>query len=117
MNIYDVAERAKVSVASVSRYINQPVKVRPQTAARIGKAMQELDYRPNENARALAMVRNQFSGIIVSESDNSGFDEIIRNFEEIAVRKGFELQVNSHNPDHEIHVDHHSVITLKLVKQ
>lgn len=48
--IYDVAEAAKVSIATISRFLNSPEKVSPTTALRIKKAMADLAYVPHGNA-------------------------------------------------------------------
>ena len=53
MDIRDVAERAKVSIATVSRTVNRVSTVNPKLAKRVWKAIEELDYLPNTQARAL----------------------------------------------------------------
>ncbi len=52
--IYDIATRAGVGIATVSRVLNGSSKVGPQTRRRVEQAMRELDYRPNRAARRLA---------------------------------------------------------------
>jgi LacI family transcriptional regulator len=61
----DVALRAGVSTASVSRVLNQPESVRPETRSRIEAAMAEMAYIPNGTARALASQRSRTVGAIV----------------------------------------------------
>ena len=53
MNIKEVAARARLSTATVSRTINQSGLVRPQTAEKVRRVIQELGYYPNTQARAL----------------------------------------------------------------
>ena len=65
-NIQDVATRAKVSIATVSRVLNESDhKVRPQTRARVLAAVRKLDYRPNALARGLLMKRTMTIGDVL----------------------------------------------------
>ncbi|MBT1181775.1 LacI family DNA-binding transcriptional regulator [Bifidobacterium sp. CP2] len=63
--IYDVAERAGVSYATVSRYLNGHPNVAAKTAARIDKAIAETDYTPSANARSLAQQRTHLIALII----------------------------------------------------
>ena len=76
--IADVAERAEVSTATVSRCINQPDKVKPIVRERITKAINALGYVPSGAARALASRRTHTIGAIVPTIDNSIFSEAIQ---------------------------------------
>ncbi|GAA3225133.1 LacI family DNA-binding transcriptional regulator [Actinocorallia longicatena] len=60
----DVAELAGVSAMTVSRVLNAPEKVRPETRARVLAAVRELDYRPNSAARVLATGRSGVLGVV-----------------------------------------------------
>jgi DNA-binding LacI/PurR family transcriptional regulator len=55
MGIREVAERASVSTATVSRVITGAAKVSPRTATRVLRAIRALDFQANEAARALAV--------------------------------------------------------------
>ncbi|MGH3657804.1 MAG: LacI family DNA-binding transcriptional regulator, partial [Micromonosporaceae bacterium] len=55
--IYDVAQRAEVSAATVSRVLNGHASVDPQLAERVRSAVDELGYRPNALARNLRRSR------------------------------------------------------------
>lgn len=55
--IHDVADRASVSIKTVSRVANGAQDVHPETAARVRDAIDELDYRPNPQAVYLARLR------------------------------------------------------------
>jgi transcriptional regulator with XRE-family HTH domain len=55
MNIKAVAQRAKVSTATVSRAMNGSAKVSPETAERVRKAIEALNFYPDTNARALGL--------------------------------------------------------------
>ena len=65
--IYEVAKAAGVSLATVSRVMNNNTPVRQATRAKVLAAMQELGYRPNSIAQSLASNRTNSVGILVSE--------------------------------------------------
>ncbi|HLU28904.1 MAG TPA: LacI family DNA-binding transcriptional regulator, partial [Glycomyces sp.] len=60
----DVAARAGVSHQTVSRVLNTPELVRPETQERVRAAIEELGYRRNLSARALATSRTRMIGVI-----------------------------------------------------
>lgn len=91
MNIREVAKRAKVSTATVSRTINRIPTVDPRLAKRVWKVIEELGYRPNIQARALVSGRSQILGLVVSEITNPFFPEIVQAFENLAVEHGYEI--------------------------
>ncbi|MGA8027083.1 MAG: LacI family DNA-binding transcriptional regulator [Bryobacteraceae bacterium] len=97
MNIHQVAKRAKVSIATVSRTLNNVRSVNPAIADRIWRAVDELGYHPNTQARALVSGRSRILGLIVSDITNPFFPEVIRGFEEVAVPAGFEVLLSSTN--------------------
>ena len=66
MKLEDVAKRAKVSIATVSRVLNNAGPVRNTTKSRVLKAVQDLKYHPNIHARTLAGGRSRTLGMIVS---------------------------------------------------
>ncbi len=91
MNIREVAKRAKVSTATVSRTVNHIPTVDPRLAKRVWKVIDELGYRPNIQARALVSGRSHILGLVVSEITNPFFPEIVQAFESIAVEHGYEI--------------------------
>jgi DNA-binding LacI/PurR family transcriptional regulator len=90
-----VATRARVSIATVSRTINHIATVDPVLAARVWKAVTELNYFPNTQARALVSGKSKLLGLIVSEITNPFFPELIQEFEQIAVAHGYEILIGS----------------------
>jgi LacI family transcriptional regulator len=100
MDIRDIARRAKVSTATVSRAINRVPTVDPQLAKRVWKVVEELGYYPNTQARALVSGRSRLFGLIVSEITNPFFPEIVQTFENLAVENNYEILVTStvHDP-------------------
>jgi DNA-binding LacI/PurR family transcriptional regulator len=99
MDIRNVATRAGVSIATVSRTINHVPSVNPTLAARVWKAIEDLNYFPNTQARALVSGRSKLLGLIVSEITNPFFPELIQEFENIAVEHGYEILIGSTNYD------------------
>ena len=100
MNIREIAKRAKVSTATVSRTINRIPTVDPRVAKRVWKVIEESGYRPNIQARALVSGRSHILGLVVSEIINPFFPEIVQAFENIAVEHGYEILLVStvHDP-------------------
>lgn len=107
MTIEAVARHAKVSTATVSRTINNPDKVRPQTAAAVLNAIRELNFHPNRNAQALGTGRSSMFGLIISDITNPFFPELVKAFETIAVEHGQEVLVA--NTDYDPHRMEHCV--------
>jgi LacI family transcriptional regulator len=101
MNIREIAKRARVSTATVSRTINRHPSVQPQLAKRVWRIVEELGYFPNTQARALVSGRSRIFGLIVSEITNPFFPEIVHVFEETAVQHNYEILVTStvHDPE------------------
>jgi DNA-binding LacI/PurR family transcriptional regulator len=97
MDIRTIARAASVSIATVSRTINHVPTVNPEIARRVWKVIDELDYFPNTQARALVSGRSKILGLIVSEITNPFFPELIQGFEDIAVANGYEILVSSTN--------------------
>ncbi len=98
-NIHDVARRARVSIATVSRVVNGISTVHPDLAKRVWKAIEEVGYVPNTQARALVSGRSRILGLIVSEITNPFFPELVQEFENLAVAQGYEVMIGSTNYD------------------
>jgi LacI family transcriptional regulator, galactose operon repressor len=100
MDIREIARKAKVSTATVSRAINRVPTVDPQLAKRVWRVVDELGYYPNTQARALVSGRSRIFGLIVSEITNPFFPEIVQTFENLAVENSYEILLTStvHDP-------------------
>ena len=79
--IYEVAQAAGVSLATVSRVINDSDKVRAKTREKVLAAMAELDYRPNVFAQSLASNRTNCIGVLVSELHGPIFGPMLSTIE------------------------------------
>ena len=114
MNIREIAKRARVSHSTVSRVINRVSTVDPRLARRVNAVIEEVGYRPNFQARALARGRSHTVGLIVSElsGGNPFFSEIILYFERAAVEHGYEVLVSF--ADTETQPDHIAVCAARM---
>jgi LacI family transcriptional regulator len=100
MDIREIAKRAKVSTATVSRTINRVPTVDPALAKRVMKVIEDMGYYPNTAARALVSGKSRIFGLIVSEITNPFFPEIVQAFEDLAVQNHYEILLTStvHDP-------------------
>ena len=94
-----MAQRAGVSIATVSRTVNRISTVNEELAQRVWKAIDEVGYLPNTQARALVSGRSRMLGLIVSEITNPFFPELVQQFENLAVAQGSEVLIGSTNYD------------------
>src|SRR5215472_6256098 len=93
MNLEQVARRAKVSTATVSRVLNNASVVKNTTRARVEKAIEELRYHPNLHARTLAGGKSRTLGVIASNMENPFFFDIYKTIESDAHSRGYEVVV------------------------
>ena len=98
-NIYDVAKRARVSVATVSAVVNDSSYVSPALKARVQHAIGELAYRPNLLARSLAKQKSHMIGMIVPDIANPFWPEVVRGAEDQAHEAGYTLLLSNSDDD------------------
>ncbi len=91
MTLDDVAKRAGVSTATVSRVLNNSAVVRESTRKRVLTITEQFNYRPNRFAQGLAGGKTRTFGMIVSNIENPFFLDILHTLEETATQAGFEL--------------------------
>jgi LacI family transcriptional regulator len=84
VTIYDVAREAGVSMATVSRVVNNNPNVKPQTRKKVFEAIERLGYRPNAVARGLASKKTTTVGVVIPDIANAIFAEVARGIEDIA---------------------------------
>ena len=99
MTIKDVARRAGVGIATVSRTLHHSSQVSPETAARVLQVIEELGYRPNSTAQSLVSGRSHMLGLVVSDITNPFFPELVKGFEEVALANGYDVLVASTDYD------------------
>src|ERR1700756_1070913 len=91
MDMRDIAKIAGVSSATVSRVINNSNLVRPATAEKVRKVIQELKFVPNGSATTLKYGRSSSYGLIIPDITNPFFPEFIRSFESILVKNNQDM--------------------------
>jgi len=94
-NIYDVAKRARVSVATVSAVLNESAFVSAGLKTRVRSAVAALGYQPNLLARSMARQKTQTLGMIVPDIANPFFPEVVRGAEDVAHAAGYTLLIVS----------------------
>ncbi|MFP3419304.1 LacI family DNA-binding transcriptional regulator [Bacillus sp. SIMBA_154] len=99
--IKDVAKAAQVSVATVSRVLNDTGYVHTDTKTRVTQAMQELNYFPNEVARSLFNRESRLIGLILPDITNPFFPQLARGVEDEIHAHGFRLLFGNSDEDRE----------------
>ncbi|MBB6448130.1 LacI family transcriptional regulator [Geomicrobium halophilum] len=104
--IYDVAEEASVSMATVSRVVNGNPNVKPATRKKVLDAIERLEYRPNAVARGLASKKTTTVGVIIPDISSIFFSELARGIEDIATMYNYNIILcnSDKNKDKEIHL-------------
>jgi DNA-binding LacI/PurR family transcriptional regulator len=99
LNIRDVARRANVSTATVSRVISGKDIVRQETRHEVLRAIKALGYVPDSNARSLSSGRSGLLGLIISDVTNPFFPDLIQTFTELAEKHHLGAIVSHTNYD------------------
>ncbi|WP_276357264.1 LacI family DNA-binding transcriptional regulator [Cohnella caldifontis] len=97
--IEDVAERAGVSVTTVSRVLNNRGYISQKTRDKVYQVMKELNYQPNEMARALFRKKSNMIGLIIPAVSHPFFSELAYHLEHYADRKEYKLLLCNSNRD------------------
>ena len=90
-NISDVAKKAKVSVATVSRYIRTPQKVAKKSALRVEEAIRELNYKPNLLARSFSENRSYTVLVLAPDITSPFLSKLILGIEEVGMDAGYRI--------------------------
>jgi len=98
-NIYEVAKRAGVSTATVSRVMSQPDVVAPDTRRRVMQAVERLGYEPNSAAKNLRTLRTAKLLVTVPDISNPFFSLILQGIEDAAQRGGYSVLVGDTQHD------------------
>lgn len=99
VGIREVAERARVSVGTVSNALNHPEKVSADARVRIQDAIAELGYVRNDAARVLRAGRGSTIGMVVLDVRNPFFTELARGAEDEASRSGLSVILGDADED------------------
>lgn len=99
VSVRDVAERAGVSVGTVSNVMNHPGKVSPATVARVQSAIDALGFIRNEAARQLRDGRSKTIGLVVLDVRNPFFTDVARGAEDRATVAGLTVTLGNSDDD------------------
>lgn len=94
MNIKEVANKAGVSITTVSRVLNDPDKVSEKTRNKIMSVMQELNYTPNWFARNLQKKRTNVIGILVPDATDQSNMGIVKGIEKVCRQKNCNIMLS-----------------------
>jgi len=92
----DIAERAGVSIRTVSRVVNGQGEISETTATRIQAIIDELGYRPNQMARGLVSNRTSSLGYVVADIRNPFYSEVAQGILHASRAHGYQMMLSSH---------------------
>lgn len=93
ITIYDVAKKADVSIATVSKVINNTGRISEATRKNVRNAMKELDYQPNMIASALMGKQTKTIGLLIPDVVNPFFAELARSIEDRGNELGYNIVI------------------------
>jgi len=105
ITIYDVARKADVSLATVSRVLNNPGRVKEKTRNRVLEVIKELGYRPNAIARGLASRRSTNVGLIVPTLSRASIAKISNGIADVADKYRYSVFLNVTHNESELQTD------------
>ncbi len=108
--IYDVAGAAGVSLATVSRVLNNPEKVKEETRQRVLKVIKELGYRPNVIARGLASRKTTTVGVVISDITRASVAEMLGGISDIAQNYKYSIKLFAIREDMDILDTLHDIV-------
>src|SRR5690242_12263806 len=97
--IRDVAKRAQLSVATVSRALNGFENVSEEARERIAAAVKELGYVPHAGARSLSLSKTNAIGVVLPALHGEFFSEIVRGMDQVASARGYFLLLSNMHPE------------------
>ena len=98
---HDVARKAGVSVATVSRVLNDSPHVSRRARHKVLSAVKTLNYQPNRTAQRLRARRSHVIGLIISDIQNPFFTSVVRGIEDVAYQHGYSLVLCNSDEDPE----------------
>lgn len=113
--IKDVANAAKVSVATVSRVLNDDPKVKQETKERVNKVIQELNYSPNLLGRNLRRSYTKNILVLLPTISNTFYSAIIKGIRQELAKEGYKVMIGVTDLDPQIERQHIRLLETKLV--
>lgn len=99
LTLKDIAKKAKVSIKTVSRVINDEPMVSKNTRVKVKAVIEELGYQPNLIARSLKKKRSNTIGIILPDIGNPAFTEMVKGCMDSLNRMGYYTFLGSYEDD------------------
>jgi LacI family transcriptional regulator len=115
VTIKDVAEKAGVSKATVSRVLNNDSLVKEDTREKILQVINELGYQPNDLARGLALKRTGTIGLIVPDITNPLYPDIAKGVEDVANTRSFGVFLSNTDGNKEKEIEYIKTLIKKRV--
>ncbi len=113
--IRDVARVAQVSMSTVSHVINGTRYVAPKTRERVLQAMAELNYSPNRLARSLRNNRTLTLGVLLPNSANPFFAEVLLGIENVCFERGYNIIMGNASDDPQRELEYLQVLLSRQV--
>ncbi|MCP8969771.1 LacI family DNA-binding transcriptional regulator [Ectobacillus ponti] len=113
VRIMDVAKRANVSTATVSRVLSKPEAVRRETIEKVMEAVQELNYQPNLLARQLRRLETKTILVVVPDITNTFFSKVLRGIEALTLEHGYRVLLGDTDNDVEQELEYLSILQQK----
>ncbi|MGC5325086.1 LacI family DNA-binding transcriptional regulator [Brevibacillus sp. SYSU BS000544] len=110
----DVAKKAGVSVATVSRVLTGKDNILDETRKKVLLAVEELNYRPNKLARNLRKLESKTIVAVVPDISNIFFSDIIRGIETVAQQNGYYVLLGNTHNDIQSEIDYIEMVKEKL---
>lgn len=103
VTIHDVAQHAGVSVATVSRVLNNHPSASEKACIAVQAAIEKLGYQPNANAQALAMKNTDTIGVVVTDVTDAFFAILVKAVNKVAeeYKKTIIIGIGYHNAEKE----------------
>lgn len=115
ITIYDVAKKAGVSMATVSRVVNGNPNVKPGTRKKVLDVIDELDYRPNAVARGLASKKTTTVGVIIPDVTNVYFSSLARGIDDVATMYKYNIILANSDGDKDKEIQVFNTLLAKQV--
>lgn len=115
VSIKDVAKEAGVSIATVSRVLNDIDVVNEETKKKVQEAIKKLGYRPNIVARSLKTQKSRTIGIIIPDISNQFYPEIVRGAEDVANIYNYNIMLCNTDLDIDKEMEYLRVLREKMV--
>jgi LacI family repressor for deo operon, udp, cdd, tsx, nupC, and nupG len=111
----DVAKKANVSVATVSRVYTKPDKVSLKSRQKVFKAIEELNYQPNVLARNLRRLQTNTILVIIPNIMNTFFTYVLKSIQNTAIGNGYQMLLGDTNRSPELEQSYIHLLQQKLV--